>query len=315
MEISILTDAQAAIDLYDSYPDRNLKFGISDAQTYHWLHAMNAIGSVDASITSNHPLAVAFTDDSGTTTYTAHNYSNNAISVSFSDGYVLEASANKLTTSRDLDISGSLRSDFDQAYVGGSVRLTYDTTSTNIDRVEFYDGTTLISSDTSAPFEAQATNLGLGIHGMYAKVYVGAEFGLSNNISIQVGEQIPYASAHIIPGTIQAGHFDSYEAGVGQNIAYYDSSQNNDGDTRTDEYVDTVLDNNEGAIIGWTTAGEWLEYTVNVQNPGMYSIELRYASGNPNGGGPMQFKLDGESVSDQFHSQQQMIGVLGPPKP
>lgn len=293
-----LTDAQAAIDLYDSYPDRNLKFGISDAQTYHWLHAMNAIGSVDASITSNHPLAVAFTDDSGTTTYTAHNYSNNAVSVSFSDGYVLEASANKLTTSRDLDISGSLRSDFDQAYVGGSVRLTYDTTSTNIDRVEFYDGTTLISSDTSAPFKAQATNLGLGIHGMYAKVYVGAEFGLSNNISIQVGEQIPYASVHIIPGTIEAGHFDSYEAGVGQNIAYYDSSQNNDGDTRTGEYVDTVLDNNEGAIIGWTTAGEWLEYTVNVQNPGMYSIELRYASGNPSGGGPMQFKLDGESVSD-----------------
>ena len=293
-----LTDAQAAIDLYDSYPDRNLKFGISDAQTYHWLHAMNAIGSVDASITSNHPLAVAFTDDSGTTTYTAHNYSNNAVSVSFSDGYVLEASANKLTTSRDLDISGSLRSDFDQAYVGGSVRLTYDTTSTNIDRVEFYDGTTLISSDTSAPFEAQATNLGLGIHGMYAKVYVGAEFGLSNNISIQVGEQIPYASVHVIPGTIEAGHFDSYEAGVGQNIAYYDSSQNNEGDTRTDEYVDTVLDSNEGAMIGWTTAGEWLEYTVNVQNPGMYTIELRYVSGNPNGGGPMQFKLDGESVSD-----------------
>ena len=28
-----LTDAQAAIDLYDSYPDRNLKFGLSDAQT------------------------------------------------------------------------------------------------------------------------------------------------------------------------------------------------------------------------------------------------------------------------------------------
>ena len=40
---------------------------------------------------------------------------------------MLEASANKLTTSRDLDISGSLRSDFDQAHVGGSIRLTYDT--------------------------------------------------------------------------------------------------------------------------------------------------------------------------------------------
>ena len=110
-----LTDAQAAIDLYDSYPDRNLKFGISDAQTYHWLHAMNALGPVNASITSNHPLAVAFTDDSGTTTYTAHNYSNNAISVIFSDGYVLEAPAKKLTTNRDLDVSGTLSSDFYQS--------------------------------------------------------------------------------------------------------------------------------------------------------------------------------------------------------
>ena len=32
-----------AIDLYNSYPDRGLKFGISDAQTYYWLHAMNAV--------------------------------------------------------------------------------------------------------------------------------------------------------------------------------------------------------------------------------------------------------------------------------
>lgn len=29
---------QKAIQLYDSYPNRSLKFGISDAQTYHWLH-------------------------------------------------------------------------------------------------------------------------------------------------------------------------------------------------------------------------------------------------------------------------------------
>ena len=91
-----LTDAQAAIDLYDSYPQRNLKFGISDAQTYHWLHAMNALGPVDASITANHPLAVAFTNQAGLTTYVAQNYSNNQISVNFSDGYTLEAPGKKL---------------------------------------------------------------------------------------------------------------------------------------------------------------------------------------------------------------------------
>ena len=295
-----LTDAQAAIDLYDSYPDRNLKFGISDAQTYHWLHAMNAIGPVDTSITSNHPLAVAFTNDSGTTTYVAHNYSNNPISVAFSDGYVLDAHASKLTTSRDVEISGTLSSDFYQAYTGGSVNLTFTSPNANISKVEFYNGATLINSDTSPPFKAQPINLGLGVHGMYAKVYVGTEFTISNSVSIQVGEQVPFSAVHVIPGTIEAGHFDKYEAGVGQNISYFDSSQYNEGDARLDEYVDTGSDSGEGMTIGWISSGEWLEYTVDVQNPGTYSIAIRYASANPNGGGPMHFELDGVSISNSI---------------
>ncbi|MGB0254551.1 MAG: glycosyl hydrolase [Flavobacteriaceae bacterium] len=292
-----LTDAQAAIDLYDSYPNRGLKFGISDAQTYHWLHAMNALGPVDASITSNHPLAVAFTNDSGTTTYVAQNYSNSQISVSFSDGYVLDVAANTLATSRDVQVSGTLISDFSQAFVGGSINLTYSTSNTNITKVEFYDGTSLISTDTTAPYQAQPNSLALGIHGMYAKVFLGTEFAVSNSVSVQVGEQVPYDAVHAIPGTIEAGHFDTYEAGVGQNISYFDSSIINEGGARTDEYVDTATDTNEGMTVGWIAAGEWLEYSIDVQNAGTYSVDIRYASGNPNGGGPMHFELDGETIS------------------
>ncbi|MGB0260207.1 MAG: glycosyl hydrolase [Flavobacteriaceae bacterium] len=295
-----LTDAQAAIDLYDSYPDRNLKFGISDAQTYHWLHVMNALGPVDTSITANHPLAVAFTDSSNTTTYVAQNYSNALISVTFSDGYVLDVPATKLTTSRDVEVSGTLSSDFYQAYSGGSVNLSYSTENTDITKVEFYDGTSLVSTDSTAPYQAQPNNLSLGVHSMYAKVYVGAEHNVSNSISIQVGDQVPYTAVHSIPGIIEAGHFDTYEGGVGQNISYFDSSQNNEGNARLDEYVDASTDNSEGMIVGWTTSGEWLEYTVDVQSPGSYSIAIRYASGNPNGGGPMHFELDGEAISAQI---------------
>ena len=293
-----LTDAQAAIDLYDSYPDRNLKFGVSDAQTYHWLRD-ECLGPVDASITSNHPLAVAFTNHSGATTYVAHNYSNNPILVAFSDGYVLDAPASKLTTSRDVEISGTLSSDFYQAYTGGSVNLTFTSPNANISKVEFFNGATLITSDTSAPFQAQPSNLGLGVHGMYAKVYVGTEFAISNSVSIQVGEQVPFSAVHVIPGTVEAGHFDKYEAGAGQNT-YFDSSQYNEGDARLDEYVDTGSDSGEGMTVGWISSGEWLEYTVDVQNPGTYSIAIRYASKNPNGGGPMHFELDGVSISNSI---------------
>ena len=40
-------DPEKAIELYNSYPNRIMKFGVSDAQTYHWLHAMNVLGNVD----------------------------------------------------------------------------------------------------------------------------------------------------------------------------------------------------------------------------------------------------------------------------
>mgnify|MGYP000368531635 CR=1 FL=1 len=80
---------QKAIDLYDSYPNRNLKFGVSDAQTYHWLHTMNAMGQLDATITANHPIAAVF-NDGGNKTYVGHNYSDAPITVTFSDGFITE---------------------------------------------------------------------------------------------------------------------------------------------------------------------------------------------------------------------------------
>lgn len=92
-------DPQAAIDLYDSYPNRSLKFGISDAQTYHWLHSMNALGKVNTHITADHPIATSFTGN-GFITYVAQNYSNSPITVTFSDGYMLTVPANQLVTNR-----------------------------------------------------------------------------------------------------------------------------------------------------------------------------------------------------------------------
>ena len=85
-EFAALTDPDTAISLYDSYPDRGLKFGISDAQTYHWIHNMKAMGQVDASVTANYPIAVVFNNNNDLT-YVAHNYSADPITVTFSDGF------------------------------------------------------------------------------------------------------------------------------------------------------------------------------------------------------------------------------------
>ena len=292
-----LINPQAAIDLYDSYPDRTLKFGVSDAQTYHWLHSINAMGTVNTEITANYPIAVAF-QDNGITTYVAHNYSDAPITVKFSDGFQLSVPANSMATNRDLPISGILSTNTVQAKENDAIQLTTTTNGTGITKVAFYNGDTLLGEDTTAPFEYTMPNITLGIHNLYAKIYAGTEFNISNVITIQVGDQLPYsAKPSAIPGVIEAAHFDYFEGGVGQHISYYDASVENLGSFRPTEYVDAVTVTNEGATVGWISSGEWMEYTVDVATTGCYDLNFRYASGNTNGGGPFYFEIDGKKVS------------------
>jgi hypothetical protein len=61
--------------------------------------------------------------------------------------------------------------------------------------------------------------------------------------------------------------------------------------------VDASADAAEGAVVNNLAAGEWLEYTVDVAQSGLYSLAFRYASGNANGGGPFHLELDGQAVS------------------
>ena len=295
-----MTDAQKAINLYDAYENRNLKFGISDAQTYHWLHAMNAIGVVESSITADYPIASAF-DNNGDKTYVAHNYSDNAITVTFSDGFQLNVPANSMATNKDLNVAGTISSNKEKANENETVELSVATVGSGITKVEFYENDTLLGEDTTVPYNYNSSSLGFGIHNFYAKIYVNSDFNLSNVISVQVGDQVPYLGTnHAIPGVIEAGHYDAFEGGNGQNISYLDTSLDNQGDFRTTEYVDALSVTNEGATVGWISSGEWLEYSVDVQTTGCYDVAIRFASGNNNGGGPFLFKVDGERVSDDI---------------
>ncbi|MDP4704425.1 MAG: glycosyl hydrolase, partial [Polaribacter sp.] len=291
---------QAAIDMYDAYPDRILKFGISDAQTYHWLHNMNAMGTIDTSITANEPIAAVFVKN-GVKTYVSHNYSNTPKTVTFSDGFQLLVPARQMATNRDASATGEISASFTQAFANGIVDLTVNTIGTGITKVEFFDGTTLLGSTMTAPYQFKAENLTLGVHGMYAKIYVDANFSVTNIVKIQVGEQLPYLDvAFTIPGIIEPGNYDKFEGGIGQNISYVDGSQNNEGDYRTNEYVDAVNSGSEGKTIGWLSAGEWLEYTIDVATAGKYDLSFRYTSGNSNGGGPFYFEIDGKKISSDF---------------
>src|SRR5205814_6344995 len=53
--------------------------------------------------------------------------------------------------------------------------------------------------------------------------------------------------------------------------------------------------NGGGFNVGWITPGEWLEYSVNVQQTRSYTVSIRYAV--PAGSGTMHIEFNGSDVS------------------
>jgi hypothetical protein len=94
--------------------------------------------------------------------------------------------------------------------------------------------------------------------------------------------------AHPIPGLIEAEHYDEGPAGV----AYHDITPKNEGvayrgETQVDIEGRPDASNLHG--IGWTRAGEWLLYTVDVKEAGTYAIEFPVASNKKGGTFHLEF--------------------------
>jgi len=77
-----------------------------------------------------------------------------------------------------------------------------------------------------------------------------------------------------IPGQIDAANFDN----GGEGVSYHDSDPNNAGGQYRQTGVDIETSSEGGFDVGWTAAGEWLNYTVNVASAGTYTVQLRVAS-------------------------------------
>jgi len=102
--------------------------------------------------------------------------------------------------------------------------------------------------------------------------------------------QTPFeGTPRAMPGVIQVEDFDN----GGEGLAYHDTTASNSGGKyrNTDVDLETNADGGAGFNLGWTAAGEWLEYTANVATAGTYNIEIRMASSG--GGGTFHLEFDG----------------------
>jgi hypothetical protein len=127
-----------------------------------------------------------------------------------------------------------------------------------------------------------------------------------------------HGGPQIIPGRVQCAYYDL----GGEGVAYHDSDAVNNGsgklnpadgtylnEFRMHEGVDTsyikfhdVIDNSpydlvqppEGQLyVGWTVPGEWFNLTVEVEQAGVYSIDLLYTS---NRGGTISLDRNGKAL-------------------
>jgi len=87
----------------------------------------------------------------------------------------------------------------------------------------------------------------------------------------------PYGgTAAAVPGTVQAENYDT----GGQGAAYSVTAVNGSANSYRSDGVDleATTDTGGGYDLGWTGAGQWFKYTVNVATAGNYSVSLRLAA-------------------------------------
>jgi beta-glucanase (GH16 family) len=108
------------------------------------------------------------------------------------------------------------------------------------------------------------------------------------------GPSTPYSGTPMaVPGTIEAENYDN----GGENSAYHDVDGGNSGNSYRSDGVDieACTDNGGGFNVGWTEAGEWLKYTVDIASAGDYTITTRVAS--QDGGGAFHIEVDDVDVT------------------
>ncbi len=168
----------------------------------------------------------------------------------------------------------------------------------SIMKTEYFAGTFKIGEQYGTPVVFKWAGAGPGTYSLTAVVTdnIGTSV-VSAAVSITVGasaSSMPYTgSALLIPGKIQVEEFNL----GGNSVGYYDLTATNLGGAYRTGRVDIEVcsDNGGGYDVGWTDAGEWLEYTVNITATGKYDFQNRVAT--QNSAKTFHIEIDGTDVT------------------
>jgi len=186
--------------------------------------------------------------------------------------------------------------------IGETIEIEASVTDNNDDvtLVEFFVDDDKIGQSTSTPYTISWTSEAAGEYRITAVATDTEGNSGTGGISIDVrAPQAPYGgTAHAIPGKIE---FEEFDTG-GQDSAYFDSTPGSETDVSFRDSEDVDIENCEdaggGYNLGWTASGEWLEYTVDVEVAGTYSMDVRLACSET--GRNLTFTIAGRTIANNL---------------
>ena len=166
--------------------------------------------------------------------------------------------------------------------VDNSTQITVKATSTSssISNVKIYENGMYLTTLTEAPYQFNytPTTRGTKVISAIATDVDGKESKIAQYTIDVKGKRTPYGGDAItLPGIIEAENFDQ----GGDGLSFHDSDDVDEGNVnyRSDNEGVDIVNGNGSKAIGYTAANEWLEYSVNVTEPGEYILEATVSSG------------------------------------
>ena len=301
-------DPVRGAQLVDSLYDRGGSWAtdVNSTTNYYLSNAIITYGTPAAGYHTSIPSGAVYQNLNGDITYLLYNPTDNEIDVDiYKDNSIIETirvSARKYYNSKFSDghnptVSFTSHKEGAKFALNKKVKIQVNASDKDgyVQQVDFYVGEYHLGTSLTAPF---AVNWSPSTSGMKYLIAIATDNdgNKSDSCKIQVEvltiEQTPYINRpwRIPADKILAVQFDHGGSGI--------SCQDNEiailggNNLRADTGVETENSNNGDGNIGYTNAGEWFEYTVEVENPGVYALSLRMSSAY---GGAIHVAFDGDN--------------------
>lgn len=197
-----------------------------------------------------------------------------------------------------------------------NITATADDPNGTVEKVEFYDGTTLLATCTSKPYKATLTSPATGKHTI--KAVATDNDGETSSASVEVTLQAPstsfsFSSAFTEGGALPAGWttYDSSERRTGYSSGYSSGCRvlQFTGSTRGFNYGLYFRNINGNAHQGWAKYGLSDGGTTLSLAPGHYTLKYKICNWNMPDFGPVELSIEHRTGNTSIASQTYMPDI------